>query len=412
MKAESARHTVLDLFSGGGGMSFGFHAHENFAVVGAVDAQNGKPSSGPGTLECNKTYAANMGFEPLSKDIGKLRKDELMAYLGERGCEKVSVLISCAPCTGFSRTIRRNLVQDDPRNGLVAKSAKFVEWLQPDVFLMENVGELLVGKFKHHFENLAKKLDKLGYSTVSEVHSLDRFGLPQTRRRALVVAVKRPLTPRTLSDLWKGYSVAKKATTVRAAISEFPAIDGGVPNLVDPCHVAPDCSGESLERLRLMPHDGASWPDLLRVPDGKRYLIPSMLRYANVGKVGPHRDVYGRLFWDQPSVTIKRECSHTGNGRYAHPHQHRLCTVRELACLQGFPKHYKFVANSLSNMYRHIGDAVPPLISYQLACLSDWILTGTKPDIKEIILPDTHLTAKDIVRFKTPPKQLALFKAA
>ena len=99
-------------------------------------------------------------------------------------------------------------------------------------------------------------------------------------------------------------------------------------------------------------------------------LTPAMARRVARGDLGSHPDIYGRLWWDRPAVTIKRECGHVGNGRYAHPEQDRLCTVREMALLQGFPRDYPFTG-SLANMYRHIGDAVPPLISYQLAALCD-----------------------------------------
>ena len=108
-------------------------------------------------------------------------------------------------------------------------------------------------------------------------------------------------------------------------------------------------------------------------------------------------DVYGRMAWDRPAPTIKRECSHVGNGRYAHPEQDRLCTVREMSLLQGFPHDYQFTG-TLANMYRHIGDAVPPLISYQLAALCRWILTGARPATEELILPGCHLTSGDLVR--------------
>ena len=120
-----------------------------------------------------------------------------------------------------------------------------------------------------------------------------------------------------------------------------------------------------------------------------------MKHRARLRDLGSHPDVYGRMWWDRCAVTIKRECGHIGNGRYAHPEQDRLCTVREMAILQGFPASYTFVG-TLANRYRHIGDAVPPLISYQLAALAQWMLTGRRPEPAELILPGSHLTAADI----------------
>jgi DNA (cytosine-5)-methyltransferase 1 len=146
-----------------------------------------------------------------------------------------------------------------------------------------------------------------------------------------------------------------------------------------------------------VPHDGGSWADLIRCHDSSVLLTPAMSRRAAIGDLGSHPDIYGRLHWDKPAVTVKRECGHIGNGRYAHPEQDRLCSVREMSILQGFPRDYRLVG-SLANMYRHVGDAVPPLISYQLAGLSRWILTGERPAPEELILPGCHLGPADIHR--------------
>ena len=146
-----------------------------------------------------------------------------------------------------------------------------------------------------------------------------------------------------------------------------------------------------------MQHDGGSWADLIHHGEAGSLLTPAMARRVAAGDLGSHPDIYGRLWWDRPAVTIKRECSHIGNGRYAHPEQDRLCTVREMALLQGFPRDYAFTG-TLANMYRHIGDAVPPLISYQLAALCAWILTGVRPAPEELILPGCHLVPGDLVR--------------
>ncbi|HEJ3696695.1 TPA: DNA cytosine methyltransferase [Pseudomonas aeruginosa] len=397
-------------------MSYGFHATEGFLLVGAVDAQRGKPSSGAGTLECNKTYEANIGIRPLNADLSSVKPEQIDEYLiSNTGSAKIDILISCAPCTGFSRTLRKNLVEDDARNSLVANTSIFVEHYSPKIFVMENVGELLQGKFKHHFEILHGRLTALGYKIKAEVHNLSKFGLPQNRKRALIIAVKQDdaLPAYDLSDLWDGYEVNNRATTVRAAISNLPPLTAGEACSIDVDHVSPKFSPPSIERLSRIPADGGSWFDLMKLPNGEDYLIPSMKSQLARGRVGPYPDVYGRMKWDAPSVTIKRECSHTGNGRYAHPEQNRLCTVRELGILQGFPKHYRFVASSLSNRYRHIGDAVPPLVSYQIAATCKWILEGRRPSINEAILPDSHLTPNDIIKSQgseTNQVELELFE--
>lgn len=103
------------------------------------------------------------------------------------------------------------------------------------------------------------------------------------------------------------------------------------------------------------------------------------------------------MWWHRPAPTIKRECAHVGNGRYAHPELDRLLTVREMATLQGFPFTYQFPVNSVANRYRAIGDAVPPLIAWQIACCADWMMSGVKPSPDEWVMPLTCLQVGDLV---------------
>lgn len=387
---------VIDLFSGAGGMSYGFHQHPQFRIAGAVDAEQAKPSANPGALACNATYAANMSITPLATDLATLDPTHLQtAFCGDN--TPLSVLLACPPCTGFSRTLPGNHSVDDLRNSLVQRSVAFVAALQPTIFLMENVRELICGTFQHHYAALGEELTRLGYTVHGSVHLLNRFGLPQKRERALIIAVRAPFTLHTLEELWAGFSVRAEATHVRRAIGDLPPIAAGAVHPDDPLHTAPSLGAANLRRIAAIPHDGGSWADVRADSAATDLLTGAMQRALAAGDLGSHPDVYGRLAWDRPAVTIKRECSHIGNGRYAHPVQDRLCTVRELAILQGFPRHYQFVAASLANRYRHIGNAVPPLISYQLAWLCEWILTGSKPTITQLILPGTQLQATDIV---------------
>jgi DNA (cytosine-5)-methyltransferase 1 len=389
------RWSVVDLFSGAGGMSYGFHAHPGFRIAGAVDAQLGKPSSGPGTLGCNASYRASIGREPMDADLASADPAAVCEALGVRAGE-VTVLAACPPCTGFSRTMARNHLRDDHRNSLVRRVSRFVEVLRPDIVLLENARELVMGRFSGHLDGLLADLDALGYAARASTHLLDRFGLPQRRERALVVAARRPIPVHDLADLWAGWRVSPAATHVRRAIGDLPPVRAGAADPGDLLHVSPSLTAQANRwRLAALPHDGGSWADLVRHPDSAVLLTPAMRRRAAAGDLGSHPDVYGRLWWDRPAVTIKRECGHIGNGRYAHPEQDRLCTVREMAILQGFPRGYRFTG-SLSNMYRHIGDAVPPLISYQLAAACQWMLTGERPGPAQVILPGCHLTEADI----------------
>jgi DNA (cytosine-5)-methyltransferase 1 len=226
---------------------------------------------------------------------------------------------------------------------------------------------------------------------------LSELGLPQHRERAIVIAATGDVPLRGLDDLWAGLRIRSEATTVRRAIGDLPVVEAGIEHPDDPMHVSTAFGNElSLARIQAIPHDGGSWPDLYRDEAKQHLLTPNMWRAIEKRRLNTHCDAYGRLAWDRPAPTIKRECCHVGNGRYSHPEQDRLCTIREISILQGFPRDVVISGRSRKNRYRQIGDAVPPLISFQLAHLCAWMLTDIKPEPEELLLPGTHLVPDDI----------------
>lgn len=349
-------------------MSCGFHRSASFRIIGAVDKEQGKPGRGvsPGSVvHCNGTYEANTGVTPVKADLHVLDPAAHRAHLGvERG--DLGVLIACAPCTGFSQKNARNHVVDDPRNSLVQRSGEWAREFLPEFFVMENVKELLQGRQSHHFTLLKRILvDELGYSISAHVHNLADFGLPQKRIRALVIAWR---DGRSVNL----YRRVSRHRTVRDAIAHLPALEAGEVDPRDEQHRAPTCNAHSMERIKATPHDGGSWTDL--VETHPHLLIRSMLGKRR----GSFPDIYGRLWWDKPAITVTRECAHPGNGRYLHPEQDRMLSVREMALLQGFPEDYIFTG-PFAARYNQIGDAVPPLISQQVAELIVEMKAGTIP---------------------------------
>ncbi len=387
---------VVDLFSCGGGMSAGFSLRPEWRLSGAVDLEVAKPSGkDSGETRCNDIYEANHGLRPLSEDLLKLHPEELLSRLqlrrGEIGC-----LISCAPCTDFSRANPENHLADRSRNTLVGRSGDYVEAMMPEVFIMENARELVTGNHPQHWQGLRRRLEQLGYEVRVDVHFLSRFGLPQVRERALIVA-SRVGPPRTLEDLWQGWQVDSRATTVRSALSRLQAWVRENPH-DQTGNAVPGMSDVVRARLSATPTDGGSWADVARRAETRHLLTPDCLRRWNIRDLGSHPDVYGRMWWNRPAPTIKRESAHVGNGRYAHPEADRLLTVREMATLQGFPFTYQFPVKSVANRYRAIGDAVPPLIAWQIAACVDWTISKQKPTPDDWIMPNTSLRLEDLRR--------------
>lgn len=391
MTMQEDKISVVDLFSGAGGMSFGFKAHGAFEMIGAADAEIGKPTSGDGRLQCNGTYKNNVGIEPKRINLADVDPRDLREalHIGER---KVDVLSVCPPCTGFSRTNPQNHLRDDARNSLVSRAADFAISLNADVVVMENARELIRGNFMHHYRAFRETLEDKGYNVFGRSYLLNRFGLPQLRERSIVIAAKNEFPLYTLESMWDGWRVKESAKTVRRALTVAA-------NAKNADHRYPGFGSEVvMRRLQAIPRDGGSWMALLEHPDASELMTGSMKRIALAGKFGSYPDVYGRMAWDKPAPTIKRECAHIGNGRYAHPEMDRLLTVAEMAVINGFPCDYRFKGASLANIYRHIGDAVPPIISYQLAHLCRWILTNEQPGMQELVLPGTSLRTSDLVR--------------
>jgi len=387
--------TVADFFSCGGGTSAGFSNSLVFRIVGAVDLERAKPSAGDGASDCNATYKANHGITPMKRDMMTLRPDEFADSAGlEPG--QLTVMISCAPCTDLSRAKPTNHLSDSAKNTLVGRSADFVISLMPEVFFMENARELIMGNYRHHHQSLVRRLMAAGYHVRSDIHFLSRFGLPQVRERALVVA-SRIGSARTLEDLWDGWRVRPEAVAVRSALSRLTEWQAEHPDDPDG-DTYPGMSQSVIERLAATPHDGGSWADVARDPRTRHLCTKDCLRRWATQDLGSHPDVYGRMWWNRPAPTIKRECAHVGNGRYVHPEMNRLLTVREMASLQGFPFDYRFPARAVANRYRHIGDAVPPLIAFQMAALARWMKTENRPEPEEWVMPNTVFRVSDIVR--------------
>ncbi len=244
-------------------MSCGFSRYPGFELIGAADAQMGKPSSEPGSLGCNATYAANVRIEPVFADLATADPADVCAAMAVAGGHP-AVLAACPPCTGFSRAVASNHLRDDRRNDLVGRVGDYAALLEPDIVLVENARELVMGRFRGHLLHLLDRLAGLGYRGRAGTYLLTAFGLPQRRERALVIAARQPLVARDLTDLWQGWRVEAKATHVRSAIWDLPPVSAGEPSAADELHVAPAFrSAANRVRIAAVPHDGGSWADLI-----------------------------------------------------------------------------------------------------------------------------------------------------
>lgn len=336
---------LIDLFCGAGGTSLGFAALN--AVVPAFNMLGGCDIN---TVSA-QTYSRNFGTPLISEDITELayqdgRLDELLKKIGyDRN--KPTVLIGCAPCQGFSSHRKKHWDEDDDiRNSLIIAFAKIVEHISPDAILMENVPEFLSKRYWKYFSAAKQHFEACGYTVKQNIYNAAAFGVPQERFRSIVIGMKKDFL------LPVGYLQNNTYKTVHDAIGGLPPVLAGVADKKDPMHKSAAHKHTTLEVIRQVPHDG-----------GNR---PSGVGPACLDKTSGFSDVYGRLFWDKPSITITHYARNPASGRYTHPEQDRGLTAREAALLQSFPNGFEFTGKS-DDIYRQIGEAVPPLLSSAIA---------------------------------------------
>ncbi|MCF6275629.1 MAG: DNA cytosine methyltransferase, partial [Robiginitomaculum sp.] len=257
--------------------------------------------------------------------------------------QPLHLLAGCPPCQGFSsvRRLNRKKNVQDKRNQLVAEYFRMVKELRPLTIMMENVPGL---KDYYLFKGIVKDLEALGYSVKVEVVNVKDYGVPQSRRRLVMVGS-------LLGDIDVAKGSGEKVT-VRETISHLKTPDRTKDDLQK---IVAKHTPAVMERIKLTPKDGGSRSDL-----PAKYTL-ACHKKKNVG----FNDIYGRLRWDYHSTTITGGCLNPSKGRFLHPEQDRVLTPREAALLQSFPEDYKFPTDIPKQaLALLIGNALPPKFSY------------------------------------------------
>ncbi len=319
--------TAIDLFSGCGGLSLGLKK-AGFHVLAAVELDK----------LAAETYAQNLKKTlVLRSDIRRITPSAMMKKCGlKRG--ELDLLAGCPPCQGFStlRTLNGHADIDEPMNDLVFQFRRFVRGLLPKTIMMENVPGLAKDD---RLKSFCRSLRALGYSVKFDVMDAADFGVPQRRRRMILIGSR-------LGDV--AFAPKRKtAATVRDAIGSLPA--PGTDD--DVLHVRGPKRAARVEALiRKIPRNGGSRTSL-----GAKH----QLRCHR--KSDGFRDIYGRMAWDKPAPTITGGCINPSKGRFLHPVAHRAITLREASLLQNFPRRYRFpLSQGTYAVAQMIGNAFPP----------------------------------------------------
>jgi DNA (cytosine-5)-methyltransferase 1 len=360
------RYTVFDIFSGCGGMSWGLHK-AGFEIVGALD--NWKVALN--TFSINHPNAKVFCGDIREFDIASVRKE-----LGfERGA--LDCLVGGPPCQGFSKNVPSSYrFFEDPRNQLFNDYLNFVEEFLPKVVVMENVAEIYNAFNGTVRKQIVERLESLGYEVEVEVLFGPDYGIPQRRSRCFFFATRTGFKPyfpaktHAKSSKKDLFGLVPKYVSAWDAISDLPVLENGEgalemeydgkpvndfqqfirgDNEILRDHITRELKGIQIERMRSI-SAGQGIKDL-----------PEEIRPK-----GGYSGAYGRLDFENVAPTITRWVFHPGSGRYGHPQNDRLITIREAARIQCFTDDFQFSGTYIEKAHQ-IGNAVPSLFMYRLA---------------------------------------------
>lgn len=352
---------ALDLFCGAGGMTLGAVA-AGFEVLGGID--HWSPAL--------RTHSANFEHPTIAADLATAPTSSLMEAAGlEIG--ELDLLVGGPPCQGFS--VQRIGSDLDERNDLVLRFGQHVAHLLPRLFCMENVTGLLGKRGKPYLARFLAVVEGAGYRVaVRRVDAADA-GLPQHRRRVLVLGARAEV-PRFEGPV---FAAPLPRTTVWEAIGDLPEPPTDLtPMPGDPLHRRTKLSALNQRRIALIPPGGGfeDLPEELRVTAHR----------AGAARIG-HRQVYGRLHPDRPAVTITARFDSFTRGQFGHPRSPRNITLREGARLQGFPDDHAFIGTQ-EEIAALIGNAVPPVLAHAVCEAARLHLAGEASPASPLTLFD------------------------
>lgn len=342
---------VIDLFCGAGGLSCGFMKGDNGAHFESVLALDNDKAA-------IRTYNANFGEHGIVANIEE--------WIAENTIPKADIVIGGPPCQGFS-LLNKNR-EGDHRRALWEPYMDIIEQSSASVFVMENVPGLLSSE---EFQDIRNRAEGMGFFLLNpSVLNMADYGVPQTRKRAIAIGIKKdrflldgipvfPPDPSHRNPIKEGGLPAWQ--TVREWIGDLPDPVGtevrDVPPPLD-LHFGRNPTALSQERYLAVPIGGNRFDLQKNRPD----ITPACW----IKKTSGGTDLFGRLWWERPSVTIRTEFFKPEKGRYLHPEAHRPITHREAARLMSFPDDFTFVGTK-TEIARQIGNAVPPVFANKIA---------------------------------------------
>lgn len=375
----------IDLFSGCGGMTLGFGwAGFNSVLASDIDEN------------CEKTFATNFPEIPfLCGDLSEFTKNQFDKIIYGK---EIDVIIGGPPCQGFSlANKKRNKISEDPRNKLFYEFVKTINWYNPKSFVMENVKGLLSmesGQVIKQIQNEFENSGKFGYEVRTKVLKASDYGVPQSRERVIIIGIRKDLelVPEFPSKKFE------REVTVEEAISDLPKINAGEGE--EKLNYASKPKNDYQQFMRknskkvfnhiAMRHTQRLIERFRAIQPGKN-LLDVWETHGAVQRGNPNEKSNVkfsqnnlRLIANKPAPTIAASFQ----SNFIHPYLDRNFTAREGARLQSFPDDFIFegMRTKMSwekglSQYQQIGNAVPPLMAFEIATTLKRVLENGNYDV-------------------------------
>ena len=335
------KNTVIDLFCGCGGLSYGF-IEAGYDVVLGIDFWK------DAILTFEKNHKGSKG---IVADLFNQTPEEISK---STGITSADIIIGGPPCQGFSIAGKR--IVDDERNQLYKSFVHFVEFYQPKAFLLENVPNIVSMGEGVVRNSIIEDFENLGYKVVYKVLMASQYGVPQNRKRAFFVGTKGDIPfefPEPTTDV---------LITSKEAISDLPenSLPDGTKYQTNPQSSYQELIRKGSEKVYnhdITIHNEKTIEIISMVPDGGNYKnLPKELHETRKVNIA-----WTRLNSQKPSFTID-----TGHNHHFHYKFNRVPTARESARLQSFPDNFIFTGGKTSQL-KQIGNAVPPILAKEIA---------------------------------------------